>query len=198
MKLVFEVVFAVAVTAVPAMAQQPAKRIAGYQCMMLNITEQQSMDPAFHVSLRSVPSDGAPEAGWAGSVPIVREPAVPRNGFLQVLKADGSKAWIAAGMVKPYHPVSDSSARCVPEVLPNGRVVIAPGYPPPPAPGRTNFRRRGEPMASAPGTPACRRNPGLCELECVPGDVGRPRGGVAAVSPTMWGPPRPPACRFRL
>lgn len=112
---------------VPAFAQAPVKRIPGYECMMLNITEQQSMDPAFHVTLRSSPSSSAPEAGWAGSIVIVREPPVSQNGFLSVLKPNGQRAWILADMVKAYHPVADPTAKCMPEVLPNGRIGTGPG-----------------------------------------------------------------------
>ena len=127
MKILGLVILATVATAGVATAQNSAKRIQGYQCMMLNITEQQSMDPAFHVTLYARPSLAASEAGWSGAVPIVKSPPEPINGFLQVLKADGEKAWIAADMVKPYRPVSDPSARCVPEVLPNGRIGIGPG-----------------------------------------------------------------------
>ena len=115
------------IACVSADAQAPVKGIPGYECMMLNITEQQSMDPAFKMVIRSAPSPSAPEAGWAAAIVIVREPAVPRNGFLQMLKPNGETAWISADMVKPYRPVADPTAKCRPEVLPNGRIGTGPG-----------------------------------------------------------------------
>lgn len=117
----------VMVSATSAHAQGGAKPIAGYRCMMLNITEQQSMDPNFRVTIRSAPSPSAPSAGWAAAVVIVRDPAVPQNGFLQMLKPNGQTAWIPADMVKVYRPAADPNARCVPEVLPNGRIGTGPG-----------------------------------------------------------------------
>jgi hypothetical protein len=108
-------------------AEAAVRRISGYQCMMLNITEQQSMDPAFHVVFRSAPSQSAREAGWAGSVVIVRSPLQQNNGFFQVLKPNGQSAWIAANMVKPYHPAAQPNGTCVPQVLPNGRIGTGPG-----------------------------------------------------------------------
>lgn len=120
-------VLGVAVIAGSTQAQSAVKRIPGYKCMMLNITEQQSMDPGFRVNVKSAPSPSSPDAGWAAAVVIVRDPAVPQNGFLQMLKPNGQTAWIPANMVKTYRPVADPNARCVPEVLPNGRIGTGPG-----------------------------------------------------------------------
>lgn len=108
-------------------AQSAGRRIPGYECMMLNITEQQSMDPGFRVNVKSAPSSTSPNAGWAAAVVIVRDPSVSRNGFLEMLKPNGQTAWIPANMVKTYRPVADPNARCVPAVLPNGRIGTGPG-----------------------------------------------------------------------
>jgi len=113
---------------VPAMAQPTApKIIKGYKCMMLNITELQSMDPNFHVFVRSAPSASAPVAGWATSVVIVPNDVVSQNGFVPMLRANGQKAWISETDIKPYRPVAAPNAHCVPQILPNGRVGIGPG-----------------------------------------------------------------------
>jgi hypothetical protein len=106
----------------PLHAQTAVRHIEGYRCMMLNITERESMDPNFRVVVRSAPSPGAPEAGWSAAIVIVKEPVVPRNGFLEMLRADGRTAWISATVVKPYRPVADPNARCFPAILSNGRV----------------------------------------------------------------------------
>jgi len=99
-----------------------AKPLPGYQCMMLNITEQQSMDPTFHVLVRAQPSASAHVVGTAGSVVIVRVPPKPVNGFLEMLFPDGREVWIAADAVRPYHSLGDPNAKCVPEILSNGRI----------------------------------------------------------------------------
>lgn len=112
----------------PAQAPTAGTRIiTGYRCMMLNITEQQGMDPHFHVPVRTAPSSTAPEAGWATAIVIVREPVVPQNGFLEMLRGNGQTAWIPANEVKAYRPLADPTAKCVPEVLPNGRIGTGPG-----------------------------------------------------------------------
>jgi hypothetical protein len=95
--------------------------------MMLNITEQQSMDPGFHVDLKAQPSAASRTIGWQPAIVIVKEPAVPQNGFLQVIRANGQEAWIEASIVKPYRAVSDPTAKCAPEVMPNGMIVSGPG-----------------------------------------------------------------------
>ena len=73
--------------------------------MMLNITEQQSMDPRFHILVRSAPSQSAAVAGWATSVVIVSNDATSRNGFVPMLRGNGEKAWISQNDIKPYRPV---------------------------------------------------------------------------------------------
>ena len=110
-----------------AFAQSAATPLDGYECKMLNITEQQSMYPTFHVVVRSGPSDASPSAGWASAVIIVKSPAVPQNGFLQMLLPNNRTVWIAADETKPYQSRSNPEAKCQPEILPSGRVGFGPG-----------------------------------------------------------------------
>ena len=105
-----------------AISKTMSKPLDGYECRMLNITAQQSMDFNFHVPVRSEPSESAPEVGWASAVIIVKTPAIAENGFLQMLFPNGKTVWIAASDTKAYRPVSDPSAKCQPEILPNGRI----------------------------------------------------------------------------
>ena len=44
----------------PALAATTPRSLPGYKCMMLDLTEQQSMDPSVHIQVRSGPSDSAP------------------------------------------------------------------------------------------------------------------------------------------
>lgn len=99
--------------------------LAGYRCMMLNLTEKQSLDPSVHVPVRAEPSKSAPPVGWAGAVVIVREPVTPVNGFVQMLLPDGRQVWIAFDKVRAYHSLGDPNAQCAPEILPNGRIGFA-------------------------------------------------------------------------
>ncbi|MDE1905509.1 MAG: hypothetical protein KGH75_03550 [Rhodospirillales bacterium] len=110
-----------------AHAQTQRHKLAGYECMMLNITEQQSMDPHFHVNLKAQPSASSATVGWQPAIVIVKEPAVPENGFLQVIRANGQKAWIEESIVKPYRAAADPTAKCAPEVMPSGMIGPGPG-----------------------------------------------------------------------
>ena len=110
------------VASVPGTAAGQAKPLPGYRCMMLNLSEQQSMDPSLRVPVRAAPSTSAPTVGWAGAVVVVREPVTPVNGFVQMLYPDGRQVWIASNALRPYHSLGDPNAKCIPEILPNGRV----------------------------------------------------------------------------
>jgi hypothetical protein len=110
-----------------AFGQTTSTPLSGYECRMLNITEQQSMDPTFHVVVRSGPSETSPAAGWASAVIIVKTPAVPENGFLQMLLPNNRTVWISADDTKPYRSRSNPDAKCQPEILPSGRVGFGPG-----------------------------------------------------------------------
>lgn len=110
-----------------ATAQENSTPLSGYECKMLNITEQQAMDPNFHVVVRSGPSVTAPVVGWAGAVIIVKAPATPENGFLQMLLPNNRTVWIDSDATKPYKSHIDPDAKCQPEILPNGRVGFGPG-----------------------------------------------------------------------
>ena len=107
---------------VPGPAAVQAKPLPGYRCMMLNLSEQQSMDPSKRVPVRGAPSMSAPTVGWAGAVVVVREPVTSVNGFVQMLFPDGRQVWIASDMLRPYHSLGDPNAKCIPEILPNGRI----------------------------------------------------------------------------
>lgn len=112
---------------VQAHAQTQPHRIPGYECMMLDITEQQSMDPNFHVWVKAQPSASSATVGWQPSIAIVKEPPVPVNGYLEILRANGQQAWIKADILKPYHAEADPTATCAPWVLPNGLIGSGPG-----------------------------------------------------------------------
>ena len=110
-----------------AHAQTQPHKIAGYECMMLNITEKQAMDPNFHVVVKAAPAASSKTIGWQPDIVIVKEPGTTTNGYLPVLRANGQPGWIAASIVKPYHAEADPTAKCAPWVLPNGRIGSGPG-----------------------------------------------------------------------
>ena len=121
----FGLALSVIVMGSAAFAASPNKPIPGYRCMMLDLTEKQSMDPSVHVQVRSDPSPGAPVVGSASAVVIVKDGASPTNGYLPMLFSTGKQVWILANQVRPFRSVSDPNARCFPVVLPSGLVGIS-------------------------------------------------------------------------
>ena len=103
------------------------KPVPGWQCMKLNLTEQQSMDPSVHVLERRGPSAQSPVGGWAPITVAVPSPAVSNNGFLPVLRPNGQRLWISDRDVVKWASVSDPTARCVPSFMSNG--IIGFDYP---------------------------------------------------------------------
>ena len=97
------------------------RALPGYTCMMLNVTQQQSMDFSFHVPVRATPSSVAPVVGNALGVVAVRDPLQQVNGFVEALFPTGQTVWIAAIMLRPYHSLGDPTAKCVPAMLSNGK-----------------------------------------------------------------------------
>jgi hypothetical protein len=95
----------------------PVRPLAGYKCMMLNLTEQQFLDPSVRVPVRSEPAASAPEVGWAATNVAVREPPHIVNGFTEALFPNGATVWIESRMLRPYHSQGDPTAKCVPSVM---------------------------------------------------------------------------------
>ena len=102
-------------------AAQPVQPIPGFQCMTLNLTEQQMADPSVDIPVRSAPSPTAPQVGSASAQVAVRMPMKSVNGFSESLFPTGATVWIETKMLRPYRSISDPTARCVPVIMSNGR-----------------------------------------------------------------------------
>ena len=115
----------VLLSAVPAsaFAERPhvLGPVPGYQCMMLNITEAQAMDPTFHPPVYAAPSGTASVFGYAGLEVAVRNPPHMVNGFNEVLYPTGEIGWMRSNLLRAYHSLGDPSAKCVPVMLSNGQ-----------------------------------------------------------------------------
>ena len=110
-----------------ALAERPhvVRLLPGYSCKVLNITEAQSMDPAFHTPYYSQPSASAPVAGYAGLQVAVKDPIHNVNGFDEAMFPNGGSVWIQANLLKDYHSLGDPTAKCVPALMSNGRQGFA-------------------------------------------------------------------------
>jgi hypothetical protein len=107
---------------VSAQGFHAVRPLPGYRCMVLNLTEQQTMDVNFHVPVRAAPSVNAAKVGWAGGTVAVRDPLHVVNGFAEALFPTGTTVWIASDMLRPY---SSPGARCVPSLMSNGKPGFA-------------------------------------------------------------------------
>lgn len=105
-----------------AEAQTAPRDLQGYQCMALNLTEQQMMDPSIHVPIRSAPSQTAPITGNAIATVIAYSPAQTDDGFLKVLQLNGRTGWVEARYLKPWTNPGGNGQRCYPAILATGRI----------------------------------------------------------------------------
>ena len=103
-------------------ASRPAQ---GWRCMMLNLSEQQSLDPTVHVPVFSQPSSSARSVGWAPMTGAIREPGGSVNGFAEMLRPNGQQVWIRKADLRPWRSLADPTAKCVPSVMSNGTYGFA-------------------------------------------------------------------------
>lgn len=95
--------------------------LRGYSCMSLNLTEEEMQHADSSPVIRQEPSASAVQIGRASAQVIVANPVTARNGYFAVLTLDGKPGWVEAGNLKPYHSVSNPTARCVASVMSNGQ-----------------------------------------------------------------------------
>lgn len=103
-----------------AMAQAAVAPLPGYECRVLDITDAQAHDPAFGMPVLTRPAIDAPVLGNASGIVLVHTPAVPVNGYLQVLFPNRRTGWIAPSALRPYRSRGNPGARCTPVLLSNG------------------------------------------------------------------------------
>ena len=115
----------VACVAVPrseAAGIQVVRHIPGCECMMLNQTPDQAIDPTFKVPVFASPNANRAPVGNAMPVVAVKQPVTPVNGFLQALFPNGTTVWIQASAIKPYHSLGAPNTRCTPAMMSTGAV----------------------------------------------------------------------------
>ena len=102
------------------MAQTAVASLPGYECRVLDITDAQAHDPAFSISVLTRPAIDAPVLGNASGIVLMHTPAVPVNGYLQVLFPNRRTGWIATSALRPFKSRGNPGARCTPVILSNG------------------------------------------------------------------------------
>ena len=98
-----------------------SQHLAGYQCMSLNLSEQQLLTNSAPVPVRSGPSPTSPQVGVAGSTVAVAAPLQPVNGFYKMLFPNGATVWIEAAKLRPWANSSNPKATCTPSMMSNGK-----------------------------------------------------------------------------
>ena len=96
------------------------QKIPGYVCMDQNAVEATALDMSGFPPVYGGPSRDAPKTGVAAGVLIVADPLHIENGRRQVLRIDGSIAWIDTKVLKPWVGKT-ASAQCSPVLLSNNR-----------------------------------------------------------------------------
>jgi len=95
--------------------------IAGYACMMLNLTDAQMKDNSLVVPVYAGPSTTSGRVGNASAIVIAKSPLHIVNGFAEMLFPNGAAVWIDAKMLRPYHSESNPTAHCTPSLMSNGK-----------------------------------------------------------------------------
>ena len=95
--------------------------LAGYACMMLNLTDAQMRDNSLVVPVYAGPSTTSGRVGNASAIVIARSPLHAVNGFAEMLFPNGATVWIDAKMLRPYHSESNPNAHCTPSLMSNGK-----------------------------------------------------------------------------
>lgn len=117
------IAFGVGVLCIGARANAAAAHdLHGYECMALNLTQQQMMDPSIHIPIRSAPSESAPVTGNAIATVIAATPTVRKGGYLKVLQLNGRSGWIDGRYLKAWTNPGGNGQRCYPAVLASGRI----------------------------------------------------------------------------
>jgi hypothetical protein len=105
-----------------AAAQNAPRDLQGYECMALNLSDQQMMDPSVHVPIRSAPSQSAAVTGNAIATVIVYSPEQNERGYIKVLQLNGKTGWVQARYLKPWTNPGGNGQRCYPAILSTGRL----------------------------------------------------------------------------
>ena len=95
--------------------------LAGYACMMLNLSDQQMRDNALEVPVYAGPSTASGRVGNASAIVIAKSPLHVVDGLAEILFPSGATVWIEAKMLRAYHSESNPKAHCTPSLMSNGK-----------------------------------------------------------------------------
>jgi hypothetical protein len=105
----------------PAQTLTAERPLTGYECMALNLSDQQMMDPSIHVPILANPTPDSPLVGYA-SATVIASIAPPTNGFQHVLRLDGVPGWVDTKYLKVWTNPGGNGQKCIPSAMSNGRL----------------------------------------------------------------------------
>lgn len=94
--------------------------LPGYICMEQNVGNDTSPNLADFPPVYASSRLDAPKSGVAAGVILASNPPKTENNRRQILRTDGSLAWIDAHFLKPWFG-RNSNEKCIPAILSNGR-----------------------------------------------------------------------------
>jgi hypothetical protein len=104
-----------------AVALTAVRPLEGYACMDLNLTDEEmrnfgSLPPVF-----AAPKQESKKIGVATSTVFVVSPIREVNGFVEMLRLNGQRGWIASKMLRSHRSIAVPPLPCTPSLMSNGK-----------------------------------------------------------------------------
>jgi hypothetical protein len=96
--------------------------VPGYICMLLSPQDEQATVPSELPPIFAEPSATAVKLGYPTQIALVKWPMHAVSGYVEVLRGNGQAGWIDARHLRPWHPMNNTNASCVPSLMANGRI----------------------------------------------------------------------------
>jgi hypothetical protein len=109
------------VRVMPAEAYVVGKPIDGFQCMSLTLSPEQQFNGPMP-SVFAAPTEESKKLGTTGGIVYVAWPLNNVNGFVEMMRYNGEKAWISAKVLKPYEYPVGLPGSCILSQRPNGTI----------------------------------------------------------------------------
>ncbi len=103
-----------------AQCLEAVRPIPGYVCMSLIpedqlVTVQSELPPVL-----AAPSPTAALVGYPSAIVFVKWPLHEAAGYVEMLRLNGQRGWIAASHLRPWRPLNNTNAKCVPSFMSDG------------------------------------------------------------------------------
>jgi len=96
--------------------------VPGYMCMLLSPEDEQATVQSQLPPVLAGPSPSAERIGYPSGIVFVTSPLHQVAGYVEMLRLNGQTGWIEANHLRPWHPMNNTSSKCVPSLMSNGRL----------------------------------------------------------------------------